>query len=133
MALEVVLGSIVDGVSEAKLAVERAIGTCNGTATVETTGFVEHHLLSFAFSNILWRGTRETSLFFGPMTSFLGPISVDLEDIGRPGNHGNASEAFFTVAVRGQNDVSAQPPMAFSPGWNGVEKDGKSVVGNFSR
>ena len=107
MALEVVLGSIVDGISEPKLAVQRAIGTGNGTATVETTGFVEHHFLSFLLGDVLGRGTREPGLLFSPMTSFLGPIGVDLEDIGRPGNHGNASVALLAVTIRGQNDVPA--------------------------
>ena len=132
MALEVVLGSIVDGIGEPELAVQRAIGTGDGTAAVKTAGFVEHHFLSLAFSDVLWRGTGETGLFFGAVTSLLRPIGVDLEDIGGPRDHRNTTVAFFAVVFRGQNDVASQSSMALAPGWNGIEQDRKCVVSDFS-
>ena len=107
MALEVVLGSIVDGIGEPELAVQRAIGTGDGTAAEKTAGFVKHHFLSLAFPDVLWRGTGETSLFFGAMTSLLRPVGVDLQDISGPRDHGNATIAFLAAVFRGQNDVAS--------------------------
>ena len=44
MALEIVLGAVVDAVGELVVAVQRAVGLGDGAAAVEAPRLVEHHL-----------------------------------------------------------------------------------------
>lgn len=53
VALEVVLGAVVDGVSELVTAIEGAVRPGDGAAAVEAPGLVEHHLVRLPFADLL--------------------------------------------------------------------------------
>ena len=88
VALEVVLGPVVDGVGELELAVQGTVGAGDGAAAIEAPGLVKHHLLRLALADVLLRGARQPRLLLGRVAFALEAVAeavcVDLEDVGRP-------------------------------------------------
>ena len=98
VALEVVLGAVVDGVGELVTAVERAVRPCDGAAAVETSGLVEHHLVRLSLTDLLVARARG----FGGLlrrVALLEAVGVELEHVGRPGHDADALEAVENVGI----------------------------------
>ena len=133
VTLEVVLGAVVDGVSELVATIERTVRPGDGASSVKASGLVEHHLARLSLPDLLPARTRSFGGLLGQV-AFLEAVGVQLEDVRRPGDDADALEAVFDVGVasggRGQDDVASQPSVAGSPCWNGVEEDGDGGVGD---
>lgn len=134
LALEVVLGAVVDWVAELEVAVQGAVGAGHSWAAVKAPGLVQHHLRGQSLTNVLRAGASQPCGLFSGVALVLA-VNVDLEDVNRPGDDAHATVAlltFWPTFVR-QDDVTPQAPVAPAPRRDGVKKDRYRVVRNLPR
>lgn len=114
VTLQIVLGSIVYGVSELEVAIKGAVGPGDGTAAMERPSLVKHHLLSSSLSDFLRSGARFQCRLLGRVT-FIQLVRMQLEDVDGSGHNADALVARPAAVRRLQDEILAQSSMALAP------------------
>ena len=136
MALEVVLGTVVNRIRKLEPPVQRAVRLRHGRAAVEASRLVEHHLGRSALADLPRGRARRERVLFARVALGGGRdavVEVDLEDVGRARDHGDAAEATGVALVAVvEDDVMAEAAVAPAPTGDRVEEDRHGAVGDLS-